>query len=54
LAVAIVLLYWISRVWLLTDRGQMNSDPILFAVKDRSSYVLLLVIALSLLASKLF
>jgi 4-hydroxybenzoate polyprenyltransferase len=53
LAVAIVLLYWISRVWLLTDRGQMNSDPILFAVKDKSSYFLLLVIALSLLASKL-
>ncbi len=53
LAIAIVLLYWISRVWLLTDRGQMNSDPILFAVKDKSSYFLLFVIALSLLASKL-
>jgi 4-hydroxybenzoate polyprenyltransferase len=34
-----VLLYWISRVWLLAHRGQMHDDPIVFAVKDRTSYV---------------
>ncbi len=33
-----LLLYWISRVWLLTRRGQMNGDPILFAITDRVSY----------------
>ncbi len=32
-----VLLYWISRVWLLTGRGQMHDDPILFAIYDRVS-----------------
>jgi 4-hydroxybenzoate polyprenyltransferase len=34
-----LLLYWISRVWLLTRRDQMHEDPIVFAMKDRTSYV---------------
>lgn len=29
-----LLLFWISRVWMLTHRGEMNEDPILFAVRD--------------------
>lgn len=32
-----VLLYWISRVWLIAHRGQMHDDPIVFAVKDKQS-----------------
>ena len=32
-----VLLYWISRVWLVAHRGQMDDDPIVFAVKDLQS-----------------
>jgi 4-hydroxybenzoate polyprenyltransferase len=32
-----LLLYWISRVWMLTHRGQMHDDPVLFAVRDRVS-----------------
>jgi len=32
-------LYWISRVWLLTHRGEMSDDPVLFAIRDRASYV---------------
>lgn len=35
-----LLLYWISRVWLLAHRGQMHSDPIVFALKDRESYLI--------------
>ncbi len=31
------LLYWISRVWLVTHRGEMHDDPILFALTDRNS-----------------
>lgn len=34
-----MLLYWIARVWLLAARGQMHDDPVLFAVRDRASYV---------------
>lgn len=32
-----LLLFWISRTWLLTHRGQMHDDPIVFAIKDRTS-----------------
>jgi hypothetical protein len=35
-----LLLYWISRVWLLTTRGQMHDDPVVFALRDRYSLVL--------------
>jgi 4-hydroxybenzoate polyprenyltransferase/phosphoserine phosphatase len=37
------LLYWISRIWLVTSRGGMNEDPILFAIRDRISWILALV-----------
>lgn len=39
--VCAVLLYWISRVWLLAHRGEMHEDPIIFAIKDRVSYIAL-------------
>ncbi len=46
-----MMLYWISRVWLLAHRGRMNEDPILFAATDKASYaVALLCFALLLLA----
>ena len=37
-----IMLYWISRVWLLSHRGQMTQDPIIFALKDKVSYVVLI------------
>jgi 4-hydroxybenzoate polyprenyltransferase len=33
-----IVLYWVSRAWLLAHRGQMNEDPIVFALRDRVSY----------------
>ena len=33
-----LLLYWISRVWLLAHRGEMHEDPVVFAIHDRVSY----------------
>lgn len=32
-----LLLYWLSRVWLLAHRGEMHDDPIVFALRDRVS-----------------
>jgi len=32
-----VLLYWVGRVLMLTQRNQMHDDPVLFAVTDRVS-----------------
>jgi len=39
LLVCPLLLYWISRVWFLTHRGQMHDDPTAFAFKDWVSYL---------------
>ncbi|MEN6542644.1 UbiA family prenyltransferase [Parvibaculum sp.] len=47
-----LMLYWISRVWLLTHRGEMHDDPIVFALKDRTSRAIgLLAIAIIVGAS---
>ena len=32
-------LYWISRVWIFAYRGKIDEDPVLFAIKDRVSYI---------------
>jgi 4-hydroxybenzoate polyprenyltransferase len=32
-------LYWVSRLWLLAHRGQVDEDPIVFALRDRTSYL---------------
>jgi 4-hydroxybenzoate polyprenyltransferase len=36
-----LLLYWISRAWLIAHRGAMHDDPVVFAVSDRTSRLLL-------------
>lgn len=47
-----LLLYWISRVWMIASRGMMDEDPIVWAVKDKASYVLgLLALVIVLLAT---
>lgn len=32
-----LLLFWITRIWMLTHRGLMNDDPVVFAIRDRIS-----------------
>jgi 4-hydroxybenzoate polyprenyltransferase/phosphoserine phosphatase len=32
-----LLIFWLSRVWLLASRGQLDEDPVIFAVTDRLS-----------------
>lgn len=41
-----VMLYWISRVWIIAHRGDMHDDPVIFAITDRASRVLLVISAL--------
>jgi hypothetical protein len=31
--------YWLSRVWLKTSRGKMHDDPLVYAIKDRISWI---------------
>lgn len=35
--ICFVLLYWISRMVLITHRGQMHDDPVVYAITDRVS-----------------
>lgn len=35
-----LMLYWISRVWFIANRGEMHDDPILFAIKDKLTWLL--------------
>ena len=46
-----ILHYWLMRVWYLAVHGQMNEDPVVFAMTDRTSWLLgLAVVAVLLLA----
>jgi 4-hydroxybenzoate polyprenyltransferase len=43
----VMLLYWISRIWMKTHRGRMHDDPVIFALRDRVSLLLGLIAALT-------
>ncbi|HEU5339747.1 UbiA family prenyltransferase [Edaphobacter sp.] len=46
-----VLLLWISRLWLEASRGQLNEDPVVYAITDRRSLLLgIIVVAIVLSA----
>jgi 4-hydroxybenzoate polyprenyltransferase len=32
-----IILLWLARIWLLCNRGELNDDPVAFALKDRLS-----------------
>jgi 4-hydroxybenzoate polyprenyltransferase len=36
-AICPLLLFWVSRVWLKTHRGEMHDDPVVFAARDATS-----------------
>lgn len=40
-----LLLFWVSRAWLITHRGQMHDDPVVFALKDRVSWAVAVLFA---------
>ena len=46
-----LLLFWISRMWLLAHRGRIDQDPIVAAVRDPASYAIGALVALILFAA---
>ena len=34
-----LLLFWVSWIWLIARRGEMHDDPLLFAIRDRPSWI---------------
>jgi 4-hydroxybenzoate polyprenyltransferase len=47
----LLMLFWISRIWLKTHHGKMHHDPVIFALKDKTSLVVGLLALLTLLAA---
>jgi len=39
-AICPLLMFWISRIWVTTHRGQMHDDPVVFALRDGVSLVI--------------
>ncbi|MGO9995453.1 MAG: UbiA family prenyltransferase [Steroidobacteraceae bacterium] len=44
---SVLLLYWICHVWLTAHRGRMTDDPLVFAIKDRVSQILIVLMGVA-------
>ncbi len=47
LAICPLLIYWVSRIWLLAHRGEMHEDALLFALRDHASYIVGLLVGVA-------
>jgi 4-hydroxybenzoate polyprenyltransferase len=45
--------YWECRIWLMADRGEVHDDPLVFAMRDRVSWGLGVVVAIAFAAAVL-
>jgi 4-hydroxybenzoate polyprenyltransferase len=52
--VAIGLIYWIARLWVKTSRGEMHDDPIIYAIKDYGSRVVIIAMTTTMIVAHLF
>jgi 4-hydroxybenzoate polyprenyltransferase len=46
-----LLLWWCGRLWILAGRGQVNEDPVAFALRDRRSHIIGILVALTVAAA---
>ena len=46
-----VLLLWISKLWLLASRGELDEDPVVYAITDKRSLLLGVLVVLIVLAA---
>ena len=46
-----LLLYWVSRMWIKTSRREMNDDPLVYSAKDRTTWIVFALMALSWIAA---
>lgn len=51
--VAVLLLYWITRLWFLAHRGQMTDDPIVFTGKDYVSWIIGVLVGILVIWAKI-
>jgi 4-hydroxybenzoate polyprenyltransferase len=46
-----LMLFWISRVWIVTSRGEMHDDPVIFALRDHVSLLIVVTLGAIVLVS---
>jgi len=44
--IAPVILFWVLRVWLIANRGRIHHDPVVFALRDRTSHLVFITIVI--------
>ncbi len=49
--VAVALVYWLGRMWIKASRGEMSDDPIVFALRNRGSRLLIAGMVVATLAA---
>lgn len=49
-----MLAYWLVRIWIKTARGEMTDDPIIFALKDRGSLIIVIGLTIITIFGKIF
>lgn len=47
-----LLLYWVSRIWLLARRGLVHDDPLVFALQDKVTYAVAAIGAVIVIGAK--
>ena len=52
--ICIILLFWLTKISLITQRGEMHYDPIVFAVKDFISQICFILIIIFISIGILF
>ena len=48
---ALGMIYWLARLWIKTQRGEMHDDPIVFALHDRGSRIAVIAMIAVVLAA---
>lgn len=48
---AIGMTYWLGRLWIMTSRGEVHDDPIVYAITDRGSQLAILAIVATVVAA---
>lgn len=49
--VPFAMLYWVTRLWMKTQRGEVHDDPVIFAAQDKQSIFIVFVLAIVVMAA---
>jgi 4-hydroxybenzoate polyprenyltransferase/phosphoserine phosphatase len=44
----VLMLYWVSRIWIIAQRGNLNDDPLVYAFRDRMSLLTGVLVAITI------